>query len=623
MKKMLLFILVLIVMLGTGFRFLGFGDKKKNVVDLQTERQTKSGKVIGFKENNNSHAWLGIPYAKAPINKLRWKEPRPAQKWEGTRKALEYGPFCTQIADMSVKDSVSKKQFGQAVGSEDCLYLNVWAPEFTQDNIPKGENRLPVMVWIHGGGNSVGHGGGMYNGKILSEIHNLILVTFNYRLGPLGWFTHPALRENNATPEDQSGNFGTLDIIHVLSWVQENIEYFGGDKDNVTVFGESAGGVNTFAMLLSPVAKGLFHKAIVQSGAIRSSTMALGENFKDANRPGHPASSREIINRLLIADHIVDNREAAKTHQKKMTNPEIRDYLYNKSNLDIFNACNTRSHGMGMISFPYNFQDGVVLPMGKPVELFENTSNYNSVPIIMGTNRDEFKLFMVINPEYVNRYLGFYIRMKDKKLYNLVARYRSDGWKAYGTDENAAVLTQSQGSNVYVYRFDWDEEPSILGMDMSFLLGSAHLIEVPFVFGIFNTGTLMDVVFTKNNFPERKALSDSMMSYWAEFAYTSSPGKGRNRKQVRWKPWNNSSPESHKYIILDTQQDRGIRMASGSITLSNLKQKLVAETGFTSQEKHCETYANLFMRSHLWDDEEYKNLGKEGCKDYPKETFIR
>jgi para-nitrobenzyl esterase len=616
MKKIIFIIFVIIVILIAGYQFLKRGDEKPilPVVDPATKRLTSTGSVMGFREDNSSHAWLGIPFAKAPVGKLRWRAPRPAEKWEGTRKALTIGSVCTQYGGQL--SGVPRDMYGKIVGVEDCLYLNIWAPAFRPEKIPTGDDRLPVMVWIHGGGNSIGHGGS-YSGKTLAARYKVIVVTFNYRLGPLGWFTHPALRGRETTHEDRSGNYGTLDIIRALTWVKINIALFGGNPKNITVFGESAGGRNTVSMLLSPRAKGLFHRAIVQSGAARTDTVAAAENYRDAGVAGHYYSSREVINRLLIADKTAPDRKAARTYQDKMSDREIAEYLHGKSSPDILSVY--KAWTAGMIYFPNLFQDGVVLARGDSLKKFKSTASYNAVPVILGTNRDEFKLFMAQNPEYVNRYFKVFVRIKDQELYKLVARYRSDAWKAFGADEIAAVLRKTQGPSVYVYRFDWDEEPSLLGMDMGILLGAAHGLEIPFVFNNFSSGLGLGFLYTEDNRKGREALSDSMSSYWAQFAYSGFPGRGRGGKEIEWKTWDNS-PESDKFIIFDTSEGGGIRMSSNAITRRILKKRILAETGFTSREKHCETYVKIFRNTELWDGKEYENLG-EGCGKYPAEQF--
>ncbi len=614
MKKIILVIAALLIVIAIGYQCLSTEEPREAVADDATVRMTESGSIIGLKEDNGMHAWLGIPYAKPPVGELRWKAPLPADAWAETRKALKFGTICTQFGGQL--SHVAKRLYGKPTGSEDCLFLNIWAPPYSPWNVPKGADRLPVMVWIHGGGNSIGHGGN-FSGKVLAEKYNVIVITFNYRLGPFGWFSHPALRGKDSTPADRSGNYGTLDIIRVLAWVQKNIAAFGGDPKNITVFGESAGGRNTVTMLLSPQARGLFHRAIVQSGSARTTTVAQAEHYRDDPLPGHNFSSREIVIKMLVAGNSASDRDAAKKHQEGMSSEEIAKYLRGKDNYSILSIY--KPGAAGMISFPNPIRDGTVLPEKNAMEVFRNKRSYNSVPLIIGTTRDEYKLFMAQDPEYVKSYFKFVIRIKDRRLYDLVSRYRSDAWKATGADEIATLLRKTQGPGVYVYRFDWDEEPSILGTDISVLLGAAHSMEIPFVFNYFVSDLGLDFLYTDDNYPGRKALADSMSSYWTEFAYSGSPGRGRNGTQREWKAWDNS-PGGAKCIIFDTPQDKGIRMSKKSVALADLKKRLLGETGL-SQEKHCEIYVKLFGDTEAWSDEEYENLGREGCREYPVERF--
>ena len=221
-----------------------------------------------------------------------------------------------------------------------------------------------------------------------------------------------------------------------------------------------------------------------------------------------------------------------------------------------------------------------------------------------------------MNPEYVT-ILG----VKDQEYYNLVAGYVSDGWKATGADEIAGVLRKTQGESVYVYRFDWDEEPSLLGSDMGKLVGAGHGLEIAFVFSDFEAGLgAFRIFYSDSNEAGRKALADDMSSYWAEFAYTGSPGKGRDGNQTEWTGWENAA-RGDKFIIFDTLEGGGIRMSSDAVRLADLKERIRAETRFKSQQKHCETYVWMFGMQEEWDSEAYENLGEEGCGDYPKERF--
>lgn len=576
----------------------------------ETERTTTSGKIVGFTEDNGAHAWLGIPYARPPVGDLRWGAPLPPRPWDGTRKALDVCPVCPQYGGPLSVDS--KKQFDIPVGSEDCLYLNIWAPAFPPDAVPTGADRLPVMMWIHGGGNSVGHGG-YYRGKVLAARYKVVLVTINYRLGPLGWFSHPALRETAASLADRSGNYGTLDIVRALEWLRDNISYFGGNPDKVTVFGESAGAVDTLSMMLSPYAEGLFHRAAVQSGMARVTPVSRAENFMDdPGGGGHPQSSREIVNRLLTADYHLDGRTEAVSRQNAMSSDDLAAYLRSKSSADILRAYTPGP--FGMIRFPALIQDGEVLPKGDPLEIFKDAAKYNTVPLIIGTNRDEYKLFMAQDPEFVDRYLGIIARFKNEDFYHLFAAYKSDLWKAVGVDEIARSIHQSAGEAVYAYRFDWDEEPSFLGMDFAKLIGAAHGLEIPFVFNSFDTNNrMMNMFFTPENQPGRMTLSDRMSAYWVQFARTGDPAKGVDHQQVEWRPWDGGGPAADTFIVFDTGADGGIRMSSEIVRITDVKSRFLADTGFPDLNAKCNTYVSLFENTPLWNEEEYQSLDGRGC----------
>jgi para-nitrobenzyl esterase len=582
-------------------------------IETVTERLTTSGTVVGSSTPNGAHAWLGIPYAAPPVGDLRWKAPRPpaagADKW----LSLEVGPVCTQIANLL--SDAPEGLYGAPIGTEDCLYMNIYAPPFSPGGIPTGDDRVPVMVWIHGGGNSIGDGSS-YDGQFLAQLYNVILVSFNYRLGPFGWLTHPALETGDAM--DDSGNYGTLDAVRALDWVQENISNFGGDPDNVTVFGESAGSRDTLAMMITPQADGKFHRAIAESGGISTTEVEVGWEYVENG--GHPRSSREVINSLLIADGTVQDREAAMAYQNGMTNQQIADYLYGKSNEEIMGMYDG-GYG-GMISWPHMFRDGTVFPTADPLTLFQDTGTYNEVPLIIGSNRDESKLFMILDPTFVNFLAGVPVGAKDPAYYALASRYTTDAMKATSVDGIASVLSQTPGQpGVWAYRFDWDEEPVFMGLvDVGFLLGAAHGLEIPFVFYDFNqfmVPSFAPMVYTPENLPGRLELGSSMSSYWAEFAYSGDPGLGRTGTEVEWTEWDNSAPGNDKFIIFDTSADAGIRMSSETVTLTGLYADLLAETGFTTQEQHCGMYVQLFQGTELWDDDDYLNLGGEGCSAYP------
>ncbi len=543
--------------------------------DSATERQTTSGRVVGFVDDAGNRVWLGIPYAAPPTGERRWRAPAAPERWAGVREALAFGPRCPQLA--SRLDSKAPPR--TVLGAEDCLSLNIWAPADT------GGAPLPVMVWIHGGGNVAG-GSDFYDGAAFAAQQRVVLVSVNYRLGPLGWLRHASLREG-AGFEEESGNFGTLDLIHALGWVRDNISAFGGDPDAVTIFGESAGARNVVSLLLAPGAYGLFHGAIAESGGTRSSGLDEAEAFVDAPTPGDADSSGELLLRLLEADGAGD-REATKARLAAMSSRETADYLRGKSPTALLAAYEENGVGSGLYTLPQLFRDGIVLPKVEFLDAFA-TGDYARVPVILGSNRDEDKLFMFASPLYVRRFLGI-PRLRDPEAYEREASYRSRFWKANGVDEPAALLRRLQGPSVFAYRFDWDEQPSILGADLGEMLGAAHFMEVPFVFAHWQLGPNTDLLFDEDNAPGREAVSHAMQSYWAEFAWTGRPGKGRGGDLPAWSPWDPSAPTADKYIVFDTPQDGGIRMAHEVQSNEALFAELARDTAY-DEHARCALFA--------------------------------
>ncbi len=248
--------LLLLAMLAAVFTFASaftFSAQAQSSSSLQVK--TASGVVEG-KEMGPVHAFLGIPYAAPPVGDRRWKPPVPAAKWNGVRKATEFGSHCMQA------NVYGDMVFPDAGASEDCLSLNVWVPA-------KAQGKLPVMVWIYGGGFVAGGTSEpRQHGEVLAQ-QGVIVVSMNYRLGMFGFFVHPELVKESE--HHAAGNYGLLDQVAALRWVHENIAAFGGDPGNVTIFGESAGSFSVSAQMASPLVKGLFQKAIGESGAAFSS----------------------------------------------------------------------------------------------------------------------------------------------------------------------------------------------------------------------------------------------------------------------------------------------------------------------------------------------------------------
>lgn len=586
------------------------------IADVSSERLTTLGSVVGFAGPQETHAWLGIPYAKPPIGELRWRPPARPEPWTDTFDALAWGSPCVQLA--SGLPGLAESPTGSVTGSEDCLYLNVWAPRYDVDAVPTGAARLPVVVWIHGGGNTIGHAGPMYDGTWLAGRHRLVVVSLNYRLGPFGWFAHPAVLEGVSPGAPVSGNFGTLDLISGLQWIRDNIEAFGGDPDAVTIFGESAGGTNIVSLLVSPRARGLFHRAIVQSGSTASTSLERAVHYVDAEPPGHPASAREIVLRMLIEDGSASDRTSARVFADGLADDDLAAHLRGKSAEEILLAYR-REEGSRLLSLPRVIRDGVVLPRAPALELMRDPRRYNAVPIILGSNRDEIKLFFSQDPEFVRRYLDVFVRLRDEDRYNMLARFHSDLWRANGVDTPASILSAARPGSVFTYRFDWDEEPVFLGADIGIILGAGHGLEIPFVFGHFRFGTdrLSRLIFNERNWPGRKYVSDAMMSYWAEFAYSGRPGQGRARALPEWSPWD-ADDGAGLFIVFDTPDGGGIRMARERITRESVIAAVDAQEELAPLDK-CRVFHNLFRYEEAWSVETFREMGRDGCRDYPLE----
>jgi para-nitrobenzyl esterase len=570
------------------------------------------GELVGYAGRYGSHVWLGIPYAQPPVGERRWRAPEAPIAWSGTREALAFGNRCPQFA--SPFAGVSDVPTGAITGSEDCLFLNVYAPRLERG--AAAQAKLPVMVWIHGGGNVIGLSD-FYDGGRIAQTHDVVVVTINYRLGPLGWFRHAALREG-ATPAEQSGNFATLDLVRALEWVRGGIAAFGGDPGNVTIFGESAGGTNVFTLLLSPLASGLFHRAVVESGGTDMDSPASAEHFHDDAEPGHPRSSNEVLTRLLVADGKAVDLAAAKAQLASLPPAEIASLLRTKTPEQLF-AAYEREPDEGLLDIPTVFADGVVLPTGDPLERLARPDGWNRVPVIAGTNHDENKLFLFVNPAFVTRWFGVVPQVKEPSLFQATADAQSAMWKATGADRPAAAMWNTQ-PNVFVYRFDWDEEPTLLGINLGAYLGAAHGFEIPFVFGHWDLGQQGNVIYNDANRAGREALAEQMMSYWANFAWTGDPGRGRKGDQPAWSAWD-GLPGAHKYMILDTQDGGGSRMGSEPVTRESVIASVDADPRLTSQRDRCFVYRELARWSRDFTEAEYATAGHEGCAPYPFETF--
>jgi para-nitrobenzyl esterase len=562
-----------------------------NASEDRTWRRLAQGTLRGSLASNGALVWRGIPFATPPLGALRWKAPRPPGPWQGELVALQDGAPCVQ--DLSLAQPFVDDDADGLIGSEDCLYLNLFAPEGSSAG-----DRLPVMYWIHGGGNVGGHNAApTYDGARLAQRHRVIVVSVNYRLGMLGWFLHPALIEPGASAADRSGNWGTLDIIRGLEWVHDHIATFGGDPGNVTVFGESAGGVNVFSLLVSPRAEGLFHRAIVQSGGLAGNSLASACNYSDDAEPGTVNSAREVVNRYLIRAGRAADRAAAKSIQDAMNDRDIATLLRGltpRELIEIVNPEKTRVYPA-----PRLLGDGAILPAEPWIDAIA-AGRFQKVPLITGTNRDERRFYQFSDPRWhktLRESPGDYVRY---------ANYGTLAWKQRAVDDVAHAMCRAGHREVYAYRFDWDEQGTIGSLDISLAVGAGHSVELPFVFG---TPDSLTVPLGDPEAPGRRALSASMMSYWAEHAYTGAPGRGRDGREVAWTPWQDKDGDP-KMMVFDTAADGGVRMSGEWVSRAALKRAVLQERGFSSKQLHARLYRGLFEGSDFR-DEEYRELRGE------------
>jgi len=581
---------------------------ERRVPEQATRRPLGSGELVGFKGQHGNHVWLGIRYAQPPVGELRFRAPQPIDTPTDARPALNFGNVCPQLAHPF---GYREASVGTPVGSEDCLFLNVYAPTLSPEEAK--DARLPVMVWLHGGGNVVGHTGN-YDGGNLAQRKRVIVVTVNYRLGPFGFFRHESLRQS-VSPEDASGNFGILDQIASLEWVRDHIAGFGGNSDNVTVFGESAGARDVINLALSPLAKGLFHRGIAQSGAARFQDAHSAEAF--VANGGHKNSSNEVLLRMMIADGTARDEAGAKAVLATKSPEEIANYLRNKPMQKVLTAYD-RDEDEALISVPNVIGEGTVIPTTPALELFARADGHHDIPLMLGTNRDENKTFLLFNRKHAKRFTPAYMRLRDPDRYNALAEGMSRAWKVSGADSIAAAIA-SHGGRAYVYRFDWDEQPTMLGADLSMMVGAGHGIEIPFVFGHFDLGGTANFIFTKDNEAGRKQLSEAMMSYWASFARNGEPGTGRADGSVGpgWPAFEPAPSSEPSFLVFDTQTGGGVHIERGLLDFNQVVAGIDADPRLLNQQQRCAVFRETIRFSALVPNDTYATVGKHGCKDFP------
>ncbi len=275
--------------------------------------------------------------------------------------------------------------------------------------------------------------------------------------------------------------------------------------------------------------------------------------------------------------------------------------------------------GTGMFSFPQVFADGTVLPPDSPLDRLARAGAWNEMPVVLGTNRDENRVFLALDPRFARRVLGVLPRLHDRERFLVVAEYLSRMWKATGADEPARAIRRTGGPPVYVYRFDWDEELSLPGLRLDEVLGASHGFEIPFVFGHWDLGPAAVGLFTPWNRAPREALSRAMGSYWAQFAATGAPQRGTREDLPEWLPFDDRHPSAPKTLILDTPEDGGIRMSPLAEGRGALLAAIPGDPRLPTSRDRCTVYRMLAERSRGFDRAAYERLAE--CDAFPYEAF--
>ncbi len=436
--------------------------------------QTQNGLMIG-KSEDGAMVFRGVPFAQPPIGALRWQAAQPVKPWTGTLNATKFGPGCLQKTKMTAADKAASGSAPKSV-SEDCLTLNIWAPA-------KADHPLPVMVWLHGGSHVVGAGSlPYYDGSSFAR-DGVILVSINYRLGLFGYFAHPALTKA-ASVDAPLGGYGTTDQLEALRWVQKNIAAFGGDPANVTLFGESAGGMSTLAILSSPSAKGLIAKAIVQSGlgwaAPRTLEKAQSEGVAAAKILGLDGENATLEQlRAVSGDALVAAADSFK---------------------------------------PGLIVDGRLLPQN-PTLAFDKGETL-AVPLIIGTNSNEGSLIVNNDPANVLSKAAPDLISASKIYYGqdaaTEASLASRLWRdaTFAAPARWVARKASAKSPAWLYHFDYVPERLRKGS-----AGTNHGYEIPFVFDSWRAIGPLSLLLTSTD----RAQSATVHGCWVAFAKTSVP----------------------------------------------------------------------------------------------------
>lgn len=496
---------------------------------------TDSGRISG-RETEGVSSFTGIPFAAPPVGDLRWRPPQPPKPWEGVRACTNFAPACPQPADLTYGFSYKPQ-------SEDCLYLNVWTPG------TKGAPR-PVMVWIHGGGNVIGGASSpIYDGRHFAA-SGVVLVSIQYRLGAFGYLAHPALTAEAKALDGRaaSGNYGLMDQIAALRWVQRNIAAFGGDTNRVTIFGESAGAANVTHLMASPLAKGLFHRAIAQSGYFGETTPMLTEDRGPALKSGH-ATGLDYAGAVGVAGDPADALKALRAlpPEKLLSVP--------------FAIGSLRAGGGGEEGARRPFRlgpvvDGHVLPEA-PGAVWA-AGRMHKVPLMAGSLLDDGSVFSRANP--IRKQLGY--RLALRTIFGEDAdRAREVFPAATDDDVHAAVhrittvlsfraparrlvrWMEAGGGDAWLYHFSRNPRSGRSARD-----GVFHGLEIGYAFKTISVlGDATD-----------RAVADDMHRRWINFATTGDPNRAADGAIAPAPEWPRYAKDSDRHL------DFGDRVTAGA-----------------------------------------------------------
>jgi len=531
------------------------------------QRDTRWGPVVGRDDSATSGtwSWKGVPFARPPVGPLRWRAPQDPVAWTAPRDATAFAPACAQTGRLygpglnNRYDETIGSTLGKTVGSEDCLYLNIWTPASAAPR-PR-----PVIVFVHGGSNITGYTADpVYDGAALARNQDVVVVSVNYRLGIFGFLNLSPLKTGDR--EEDSGNYALLDIAKALEFVADNVARFGGDPQRVTLMGQSAGAVNVYALLTSPMvqarARPLFHRVVALSGGI-STAASLPKGAIAGVLPQSLWATRgeALLLEALVADGRAPDETAARRVVAERGALEIADWMRARPADALLGIVRTRLTARGMAA-SNPIPDGWVVATD-PIAAIRAGRTVR-VPVLAGHTRDETKLFpqlFAIRPELG----GISGRLlDDAAVFALVSRYDADAapqttveqWipTAYlpasapgtGYDARAAELDRiwfaairddvlnalrSRQSEVWAYEFEWDTVPP----PFDSIFGAAHTWDLPFVFGNFGPSLYSRILFTRANQPGREALATVMQASLGAFARRGDPNDAASG--TPWPTW--------------------------------------------------------------------------------------